>query len=485
MQKKKLIPTILCGGAGSRLWPLSREQHPKPFIKLHNDNQSLLQKAFLRAALLDGVSDILTVTNRELFFKVQEEYLQIESEFDKHLHKSYVLEPLAKNTAAAIASAATFLSLEYDRESIMLILTADHLIANQTAFHDTVKKACLMAEQGAIVTFGISPSRPETGYGYIEAAGEDVLAFVEKPNQPTAEAYLASGRYLWNSGMFCATADTLLKAFSEYRPDILSAVQNTIAHSEFNHSNETFKLTLDAKLFSEVPEDSIDYAIMEKIDDAKVIACDIGWSDIGCWQSFSEMGTHDESNNKTNGHTIFKDSQNCTIQGNHRTVAAIGLRDLIIVDTDDALLVANKDHAQSVKEVYSELKSQNHHTHKYHKTVHRPWGTYTVLEEGDSFKIKRIVVKPGASLSLQMHHHRSEHWVVISGEASVVNNDALLLLRKNESTFIPAGNKHRLSNHAKVDLIIIEVQTGHYLGEDDIIRFDDVYGREARVEHLV
>ena len=472
----QLIPTILCGGAGSRLWPVSREQHPKPFIRL-NDNQSFLQKAFLRGAQLDNVSNILTVTNRDLFFKIEDEYQELSKQLITPINHSFILEPSARNTAPAIAAAALNVAQTYGEDALLLVLTADHLISDQTAFSNAVNRAVELAEKGTIVTFGIEPNAPETGYGYIESDGERLVSFVEKPNLETAEKYLDSGRFLWNSGMFCFSAKTMLREFEIHSPEILSSMIECLAESRTTHGKEFFQVKLNADKFKSIPNDSIDYAIMEKTSQASVVACNIGWSDIGCWQAMSNLMAPCDNDNRVQGHTILKSTQNCTIQGETRTIATVGVKNLIIVDTDDALLVVHKECAQQVKEVYAELKSQNHQVHKFHKTVHRPWGTYTVLEEGPCFKIKRIEVKPGASLSLQMHHHRSEHWVVVSGEAKVINDEQTLMLSKDQSTFIPARNKHRLSNFNSEPLIMIEVQTGSYLGEDDIVRFDDVYGR--------
>lgn len=472
----QLIPTILCGGAGSRLWPVSREQHPKPFIRL-SDNQSFLQKAFLRGASLNNVSNILTVTNRDLFFKIEDEYQELSKGLTSPVNQSFILEPSARNTAPAIAAAALKVAETYGEEALLLVLTADHLISDQSAFSAAVERAVDLAKKGTIVTFGIEPHSPETGYGYIESDGERLVRFVEKPDLDTAKHYVASGDFLWNSGMFCFSAKTMIREFEVHSPDILSSMKACLAESRSSQGEGFFQLELNAEKFKSVTDDSIDYAIMEKTSQASVVACTIGWSDIGCWQAMGNLMSPIENDNRVQGHAILKHTHNCTIQAGKRTIAAVGVKDLIIVDTDDALLVVNKDNAQQVKEVYAQLKSDNHQAHKFHRTVHRPWGTYTVLEDRATFKIKRIEVKPGASLSLQMHEHRSEHWVVVSGQAKVINDDKTLLLSKDQSTFIPARHKHRLTNVGTEQLIMIEVQTGSYLGEDDIIRFDDIYGR--------
>lgn len=468
-----LIPTILCGGAGSRLWPVSRELHPKPFIRLV-DGQSLLQKAFLRGALLPDVKEILTVTNRELFFKTEDEFRSVNQ---SKLATSFILEPFGRNTAAAIASAVLQIQQKYGDDAVILVLAADHLIADQAAFAQAVHLATELALNGKLVTFGIQPNAPETGYGYIEADGNMVLRFIEKPSQEKAQEYLASSRFLWNSGMFCFTAGVMLQQMTQHCPQILSATQACIAQSQFAQGNGFAQLLLDPDTFNNVPDDSIDYAVMEKSDQVAVVPCNIGWSDIGSWTALGDLTEPDADGNRTQGDTLLHNTHNCTIHSHDRLIGTAGVDNLIIIDTSDAVLVANKSCAQDVKHIYAKLKTKGHQAHKLHRTVHRPWGTYSVLEEGNGFKIKRIEVKPGACLSLQMHHHRSEHWVVVSGMAKVVNGDLELLVNTNESTYIPAGHKHRLENPGVLDLVLIEVQSGGYLGEDDIVRFDDHYGR--------
>uniref|UniRef100_E6QXA9 mannose-1-phosphate guanylyltransferase n=1 Tax=mine drainage metagenome TaxID=410659 RepID=E6QXA9_9ZZZZ len=469
----QLIPTILCGGAGSRLWPISRELHPKPFIRLV-DGQSLLQKAFLRGALLPGVEEILTVTNRELFFKTEDEFREVNQ---SRLATSFILEPFGRNTAAAIAGAALQIQQKYGNEAVMLVLAADHLIADQPAFTQAVRLATELALTGKLVTFGIQPDAPEIGYGYIEADGNAVLRFVEKPTLEKAQEYLTSSRFLWNSGMFCFTAGVMLQQMAQHCPQILAAIQTCIAQSQFAEGAGFAQLTLDPDTFSRVPDDSIDYAVMEKSDQIAVVPCNIGWSDIGSWTALGDLTEPDADGNRIQGDTLLHNTRNCTIHSHDRLIGTAGVDNLIIIDTPDAVLVANKACAQDVRHIYAKLKAKGHEAHKLHRTVHRPWGTYSVLEEGNGFKIKRIEVKPGASLSLQMHHHRSEHWVVVSGMAKVINGDHELLVNTNESTYIPAGHKHSLENPGVLNLVLIEVQSGGYLGEDDIIRFDDKYGR--------
>ena len=359
----------------------------------------------------------------------------------------------------------------------MLVLAADHLITRFDEFASAVDRAKQLARTGKVVTFGIRPDTPETAYGYIEADGENVVRFVEKPQASEARSYLASGRFLWNSGMFCFSAGTMLEEMARHCPDVLAEVSSCLERSPSSESKDGIQIRLDPPSFGAVPDISIDYAVMEKCQRAAVVPCDIGWSDVGSWTALSELSTPDARGNRVEGEALLLDVENTYVHSTSRLVGAVGARNLLIIDTPDALLVADRDRAQDVKHVYAELKARGHEAHKVHRTVHRPWGTYTVLEEGLRFKIKRIVVKPGASLSLQMHHHRSEHWVVVSGMAKVVNGDREFFVAIDESTYIPAGHKHRLENPGLVDLVMIEVQSGEYLGEDDIVRFEDNYGR--------
>jgi mannose-1-phosphate guanylyltransferase/mannose-6-phosphate isomerase len=469
----KLIPTILCGGSGSRLWPVSRELHPKPFIRLA-DGQSFLQKAFLRGVGLSDVSEVLTVTNRELAFKTKDEFAEVNPQ---SIPVSYIFEPCARNTAAAIASAALYAKDAHGEDAVLLVLAADHLISDADAFAAAVDEAIAMAQQGKLVTFGISPTSPETGFGYIEADAHKVLRFVEKPDLATAQSYLASGNFLWNSGMFCFTAGTMLAEMEKHCPDILASTQHCLATSRIAKGTNFSEIELDRSTFEQVPDNSVDYAVMEQSANVAVVPCNIGWNDIGSWSALGDLVPADEHGNRVRGETILSNVANCYIQSESRVVGAVGVDNLVIVDTPDALLVASRDAVQDVKKLYTELKRTGNDLYKHHLTMHRPWGTYTVLEEGANFKIKRIEVKPGASLSLQMHHHRSEHWIVVSGTAKVVNGDQEMLVQTNESTYIPAGHKHRLENPGVLDLVMIEVQSGQYLGEDDIVRFEDVYGR--------
>ena len=488
----KIIPTILCGGAGSRLWPVSRELHPKPFIRLA-DGQSLLQKAWLRGAILPDVIETLTVTNRELFFKTEDEYREVAAiAGDKDLTNRFILEPFGRNTAPAIAAAALHVAATHGEDACLLVLAADHLIADQAAFALAVAKAMQLAANGKLVTFGIQPDMPETGYGYIEIdldsplaqagdgvekAGYAVQRFVEKPDIEKAKEYVAFGNYLWNSGMFCFQAGVMLSEMQQHCPAILDATRACMDQSRSAEGKGFSQLELDAAAFKLVPDNSIDYAVMEKSRNVAVVPCSIGWSDIGSWNALGDLTVPDGHGNRIEGEVILHDVNNCYIQSKHRIVGAVGVKNLVVIDTPDAVLIAERSRAQDVKHIYARLKAEGHEAHRLHRTVHRPWGTYTILEEGSRFKIKRIVVKPGASLSLQMHHHRSEHWIVVGGMARVVNGVSDLLVNANESTFIPAGHRHRLENPGVIDLVMIEVQSGEYLGEDDIVRLDDVYGR--------
>ena len=476
-----LVPVIICGGSGSRLWPVSRAAHPKPFITLP-DGSNLIRKTFLRAAGLPGVESVLTVTNRDLYFKTSDEYSQAGVTTTR---LGYVLEPFGRNTAAAVVTAAYELAESHGPETLMLVMPADHLIEKQDAFAAAVDSALKLAVEGWLVTFGISPEYPETGYGYIHRdnnrlleGGAMVRRFVEKPDFETAQSYVASGEYLWNSGIFCFKAATLISEMETHSPDVTSAVRACIGESKVIEEGGSIRsLSLNQGLFANVPDISIDNALMERSDKVATVPCDIGWSDIGSWSAMRDLAASDESGNRLTGEVLIHGAHDNFVLSNERLTALVGVKDLIVIDTPDAILVAHKDRAQDVKHIVAQLKSRNHEAHKLHQTVHRPWGTYTTLEEGERFKIKRIVVKPQASLSLQMHHHRSEHWIVVSGMARVINDNQELMLHSNESTFIAAGHKHRLENPGVIDLVMIEVQSGDYLGEDDIVRFQDIYGR--------
>lgn len=467
------VPVIICGGAGSRLWPLSRENHPKPLIKL-GDGLSLVQHALKRAMALPGAQDLITVTNRDLYFAMEDEYRQMDCQ---PRQARYLLESEGRNTAAAIALASLDAVEAFGEDVVLCVLPADHVVADTAAFGEAVERAQQLASEGRLVTFGIRPDRTETGYGYIEADGEDVKQFVEKPDAETAEAYLKSGRFLWNAGMFCFKAGVMISLMEQFCPDILDGTRAALAAGRTTSGEGLAQVTVDPEKFAEIRSDSIDYAVLEKAPNVAVVACDIGWNDIGSWSALGEQFDRDESGNLIDGNVSAVNSSNNVVSGSGRLVGLVGVEDLIIADTPDALLVASRESAQDVKLLYNRLKEAGDETHRIHRTAHRPWGSYTVLEEGPRFKIKRIEVKPGASLSLQMHHHRAEHWVVVSGTAKVVNGERELMLTTDQSTYIPCGAMHRLENPGVLKLVLIEVQTGDYLGEDDIVRFDDVYGR--------
>lgn len=464
-----VFPVILCGGVGARLWPLSREQHPKPFLRLA-DGQSLLQKSLLRCMQLPGAQTAYVVTNRDLRLKVEDDWNELA---DAALPLHFILEPCPRNTAPAVTVAAAQIARQHGEDALMLVQAADHIITNQQAFAQAVATAMTLAQTGKLVTFGIHPTAPETGYGYIEAQGSKAIRFVEKPSEEKARAYIEDGNFLWNSGMFCFTAGHFLSEMRQHCPDILEDALRSIPAQPENPAS----LELDALKFSHVREESLDYALMEKSHKVAVVPCNIGWSDIGSWNALGNLQPADMDGNRLLGDILTHQVQNCTVLGENRVIGAVGVEDLVIVDTADALLVAHKSKTQEVKQIFNQLKSLNHEAHKYHYCVRRPWGAYSILEEGIGFKIKRIEVNPSQSLSLQMHHHRSEHWIVVAGIAQVVNGDKQFLVRTNESTYIPAGQIHRLSNPGKIPLIIIEVQSGAYLNEDDILRIDDCYGR--------
>ncbi len=492
-----LIPVILSGGAGTRLWPVSRESYPKPFIRM-SDGQSLLQKAYLKAAGLAGVGQVVLVTNRDYYFQSRDEIeLAVAGKrpasASPAAEVTYLLEPCGRNTAPAIALAALKLAREYGPEAVLLVLPADHLIADRQAFSLAVAAAEAAAATGHIVTFGIPPTAPETGFGYIELAADSqlpgladgvtvsrVARFVEKPAQDRAEAFLAAGNYLWNAGMFCARADILLLALEAHAPDLYRKALVCFEASAARQAaapGRTFEL--DPASFAALPDISIDYAVMEHAANVAVVRAAFDWSDIGSWSALSELTLPDAEGNRIDGEALLVDSTNVYVRSEGRLVAGVGLSNLMVIDTPDALLIADRGRTQDVKRIVAQLKLDAHPSVRLHRTVHRPWGTYTVLEEGRNFQIKRLSVKRGAALSLQMHYHRSEHWVVVAGTARVRNGEADLLIRTNESTYIPAGHQHRLENPGLTELIIIEVQSGEYLGEDDIVRFDDVYGRAA------
>lgn len=472
-----LIPVILSGGAGTRLWPVSREAHPKPFMKFM-DGKSLLQKTVQRAASLPGIKNILTITNRDYYFRTRDEYDA--AKLPAKISTEFLLEPEGRNTAPAVAMAALYAKdANPGDENVLLVLPADQLIGDLEIFKDAIGTAVKLAQKDFLVVFGIKPDRPETGFGYLKCGAKcgvdaacHVASFVEKPRLEMAREFLSQGGYLWNSGMFCFKTDVFLRALEKLAPDIHATALSCWQKSR----GKSTPIELDGS-FADIPSISVDFAVMEKAQQVAVVPGNFEWSDLGSWDAVCALSAADKKGNRTEGEAVLIDSSNCYVRSEDRVVAGLGIDDLVIVDTPDALLVSKKDRAQDVKQVVEQLKAKRHESYRTHRMVYRPWGTYTILGEGNCFKIKRIEVKPGASLSLQMHHHRSEHWVVVSGMAKVVHDDKELYVRTNESTYIPAGHKHRLENPGLADLIMIEVQSGEYLGEDDIVRFDDKYGR--------
>ena len=468
-----LWPVILSGGAGTRLWPVSRELHPKPFMRM-TDGQSLLQKALQRSLHLPGVCELITVTQRDLYFKTLDDYQELTPDLPP---LGFLLEPVGRNTAAAVAMAALYAQERGAPEATLLVLAADHLMQEGDAFERAVARARVLAEQGHLVTFGMTPQGAETGFGYIRHRGEEVLSFVEKPDRARAEAFVASGEYLWNAGMFCWRADVLLDEMRQHAGDLLACVERAYAAAQSITGAGVTQRVLPAADFAAIPSISIDHALMEHSQRVAVVPADLGWSDVGSWSAMATTQMADAHGNRTRGDVLLEDVADSFIQSDGRLVAMIGLRDMLVIDTADALLIAHKDRDQEVRRIVDLLKARGGDLHRLHRTAHRPWGSYTVLEEGDGFKIKRIVVRPGGALSLQLHQQRSEHWVVVSGRAEIIHGDQPMTLHAGESTFIPAHHRHRLRNAGEEPLVMIEVQCGTYLGEDDIVRFEDIYGR--------
>lgn len=469
-----ILPVVMAGGSGTRMWPLSRNQFPKQFLTLHGDH-SMLQETIFRLSDLD-VTAPLVICNEEHRFSVAEQLRLAEIK-----NSGIILEPVGRNTAPAIALAA-LQCVKENKDPLMLVLAADHIIKDDQSFVQSVNQAVPFAQSGKLVTFGIVPTAPETGYGYIKRgeglAGEgnqgyQVDQFVEKPNKEIAQQYLDSGEYYWNSGMFLIKASRFLEELKQFAPDILTACEKAIA----NTSADFDFVRVDADEFQKCPDDSIDYAVMEQTKDAVVVPMDCGWSDVGSWSALWEVSEKDDNGNAHKGDVISVDSKNNYVYSNDRLVATVGIEDLAIIDTKDAIMVAKQSEVQKVKQVVAELKAQQRSEFKHHREVYRPWGKYDSVDFGERFQVKRITVKPGAKLSVQMHHHRAEHWIVVSGTAKVTNGDKDILLTENQSTYIPVGVIHALENPGKVPLELIEVQSGSYLGEDDIVRFEDRYGR--------
>lgn len=478
-----LVPVVLCGGSGSRLWPLSREAHPKQFLKLFGE-ESMLHATLRR---LDGLQSVdvsapIVVCNSEHRFLAAEQLRQAGASVAR-----IILEPVGRNTAPALTLAALAACRDVGHEALLLVMPADHLIRDRVAFHRAVLRGAQAADNGALVTFGVVPDCPETGYGYIRAGVEfsdGILAldaFVEKPDGELAANYVADG-YLWNSGIFLMRASVWLKALAQLQPEILGCCTQAI---DLAHGCDDFTRIAEDP-FKACPSDSIDYAVMEHVGaltsigiSAAVVPMSAGWSDVGAWDAVWDACDKDQDGNATLGDVMLEACSGSLVHASGRFVAAVGLDNVVVVETPDAVLVADKRHTQSVKKVVTAFKQEGRALANTHRKVYRPWGWYDSIDFGDRFQVKRIVVNPGASLSLQMHHHRAEHWVVVQGTAEVTNGDKVFLLSENESTFIPVGHVHRLANPGKVPLELIEVQSGSYLGEDDIVRFEDTYGRAS------
>jgi mannose-1-phosphate guanylyltransferase/mannose-6-phosphate isomerase len=472
MTNSPLIPVVLCGGSGTRLWPLSRETYPKQFLRLLGD-ESLLQQTMQRLAQLEGLGAPILVSNESSRFIVAEQLREIGID-----NAQIMLEPMRRNTAPAIASAALH-ALAQHEDPLLLVLPSDHVIKNTDAFRRAINHGREAALQGDLLTFGIKPTAPETGYGYIRAASREtgevrsVLEFVEKPNQATAEQYVASGNYFWNSGMFLFRASRYIEELERFEPDIVRACRAAVESAR----RDIDFLRLDEPAYAASPDKAIDYAVMERTDRAAMVALDANWSDIGSWSSVWESGEKDSDNNVKQGDTIVQDCENCLVHGTTRLVAAVGLRNVVIVETADAILVMDAARAQETRKIVAELTAKSRPETVQHREVFRPWGSYDSIGTGKRFQVKRICVKQGAKLSLQMHHHRAEHWVVVSGAAKITKGDKEYLLAENQSTYIPVGVIHSLENPGKIPLELIEIQSGGYLGEDDIVRLEDRYGR--------
>lgn len=462
-----IYPVVLSGGAGTRLWPLSREHYPKQLLCLFGE-RTLLQQTLLRVDGVDGIADPLLVCNEEHRFLVAEQV--------RELGKSpaeIILEPTGKNTAPAATLAALSLQRR-DPQALMLIMPADHVVQDTNAFQRAIQAGVRHARQGMLVTFGIVPSAPETGYGYIRQGNEDRVAeFVEKPDLATAQRYLQSGDYLWNSGIFLMRVEGWLEEIGQRQPGMLDACR--AAYDKGKQDADFYRV--DRQQFARSPSDSIDYAVMEKTDHAVVVRLNAGWSDIGAWSALWQVCKHDAAGNVLQGDVMAHATRNAFVVAQHRLVAITGLEDVIVIETPDAVLVAHKSHSQNVRDIVDRLKREKRSEYLAHRRVYRPWGSYEGVDAGERFQVKRLIVKPGAALSLQMHHHRAEHWVVVRGTARVTRGEEVFILTENQSTYIPLGTRHRLENPGNIALEIIEVQSGAYLGEDDIIRFDDVYNR--------
>ena len=471
-----LVPVILCGGTGTRLWPLSRASYPKQYWPLAGTGEdTLLQQTQQRLKGLPGLGAPLLICNEDHRFIVAEQLRQIGVE-----PQAILLEPIGRNTAPAVAVAA-LQATAHGEDPLLLVLAADHVIRDAATFRATVAAGMAAAEAGQLVTFGIVPTAPETGYGYIEAAHSllganapvPIARFVEKPDRATAEQFLATGRFTWNSGMFLFKASAILAELERLAPEVVSACRSSLEHD----SADLDFLRLEREAFASCPSVALDVAVMERTDRGAVLPLEAGWSDVGSWSALWETADQDSDGNVLRGRVISEGSSNCYLRSEHRLVVGLGVEDLVVVETDDVVLVAHRDRAQDVKAIVGLLEREGAPESKAHRKIYRPWGTYDGVTEGERWQVKRIVVNPGASLSLQMHHHRAEHWIVVQGSALVEKDGRQEMVSENQSTYIPLGCRHRLSNPGKIPVELIEVQSGPYLGEDDIVRFEDRYGR--------
>ncbi len=460
---------VMAGGSGSRLWPLSRSLYPKQFLALASD-ATMLQATLNRVAGLSSKNPMI-ICNEEHRFIVAEQVRQL------GVHADILLEPVGRNTAPAIALAALQSSV-FGEDPLLLVLASDHVIQNEEVFHQVVTKAKPLAEAGQLVTFGIVATGPETGYGYIRRGAQNgdgfaVAEFVEKPDLERAQAYLDSGDYFWNSGMFLFKASRYLEELEKFCPDILEVCRAALAETKLDMDF----VRINEHAFAACPDESVDYAVMESTDSAVVMPLDAGWNDVGSWSSLWEVAEKDDAGNAVNGDVITHKTSDCLIYSTSKLVSTVGLKDIVIVETKDAVLVADKNQVQDVKKIVERLKSEARNEYQLHREVYRPWGKYDSIDNGERYQVKRITVKPGAKLSVQMHHHRAEHWIIVSGTAIVRRDDEELLVTENESVYLPVGSVHSLHNPGKLPLELIEVQSGAYLGEDDIVRFEDIYGR--------